>query len=82
MGGSLRKSQNVNTALNMAVIINNILMSIFKILKMTIEKMAELTINAAFKILLAATTRAVRARRIGLHHGIERYNIKSTANSQ
>jgi hypothetical protein len=48
----------LNNALNTAVIQNRILISIFKILKMIIEKIADETMNIALKILFAATTRA------------------------
>ena len=45
-------------ALNTAVMLKSILISIFKTLKMIIENIAEDTINTAFNMLFAATTRA------------------------
>jgi hypothetical protein len=62
MGGNLRSNQTEKIALKTAVIIKRILMSIFKILKIIIENTADDTINTAFKILFAATTRAMRTR--------------------
>ena len=59
VNGLSRKSSHIlKIALSIAVIQNSILISIFKILKMIIEKTAEQTMKMALKILLAATTRA------------------------
>ena len=48
----------MNNALRIAVILNNIFISILRTLKIKIENIAEDTMNTAFKMLFAATTRA------------------------